>query len=408
MPSKPRFKDTGKSSFWGSFVYDRIVPQDHFLVALEKMFDWSDMSRLLLQAYQGQGLRGRPPYDPVQIFKILFVSYLYGASERQVEDLVNYHLLVKCFVGLAVDERAPDHSTLTVFKNRYLETGQWEPLRSCFDQMIKQAVAHGVELGDLQLLDSTHTQADVNAEKEAQRRSQGEPPRDPDASVVDKGQREVVEPDGRRVTKRIRHSGYKAHVSTNAKTGVITSFTVTTGNRADNKQFPALHAHDQALGLATRAYGGDRAYDDTELYERLAAHGQEIGIIRWAQRPALFSHPEEGCQQRALAGTGGLTPVSAGSGATLAGGTRLWSGQAEAWVWALPLCGIASLPNPGPFHAAGKQQQASGQGTDRHHLPSPSQRAAGRTTATSICQSTLGVVRLKGEWMRQERFIGSL
>ena len=278
MPSKPRFKDTGKSSFWGSFVYDRIVPQDHFLVALEKMFDWSDMSRLLLQAYQGQGLRGRPPYDPVQMFKILFVSYLYGASERQVEDLVNYHLLVKCFVGLAVDERAPDHSTLTVFKNRYLETGQWEPLRSCFDQVIKRAVAHGVELGDLQLLDSTHTQADVNAEKEAQRRSQGEPPRDPDASVVDKGQREVVEPDGRRVTKRIRHSGYKAHVSTNAKTGVITSFTVTTGNRADNKQFPALHAHDQALGLPTRAYGGDRAYDDTELYERLAAHGQEIGI----------------------------------------------------------------------------------------------------------------------------------
>jgi len=278
MPSQPRFKDTGKSSFFGSLVYDRIVPQDHFLVALNELFDWSELSRTLLQAYQGRGLRGRPPYDPVQMFKILFISYLYGVSERQVEELVNFHLVIKWFVGLAVDELAPDHSSLTVFKNRYLEAGRWEHLESCFDQVIKQALAQGVELGDLQLLDSTHTQADVNAEKEAQRRSQGKPPRDPDASVVDKGQREVVEPDGRRVTKRIRHSGYKTHVSTNAKTGVITSFTVTTGNRADNKQFPILHAHDQALGLSIRAYGGDRAYDDTEIYEQLAAHGQEIGI----------------------------------------------------------------------------------------------------------------------------------
>ena len=63
-------------------MYDRIVPQDHFLVALDESFDWSDISRLLLQSRQGQGLRGRPPYDPVQMFKILFVSYLHDAQTQ--------------------------------------------------------------------------------------------------------------------------------------------------------------------------------------------------------------------------------------------------------------------------------------------------------------------------------------
>lgn len=278
MSRKPRFQDTGKSSFFGDFVYERIIPQDHFLVALNSLFDWDALSDRLLKAYQGAARWGRPPYNPVQMFKMLFISYLYGVSERSVEELVNFHLVVKWFIGLAVDEPAPDHSSLTVFKDRYLKPGKSKHLAACFDQIIQEAVAQGVEMGDLQILDSVHTQADVNAEKEKERQKAGKPPRDPEAAVVNKGRREVVEPDGTRTEKQIRYKGYKTHVAVNAKTGVVTSLKVTPGNKADNKQFPDLHAHDQALGLPIRAYGGDRAYDDTDIYERLRAKKQEIAI----------------------------------------------------------------------------------------------------------------------------------
>jgi len=91
MTLRPRYQvgdmaqpDTGKGSFFGRFVYERIVPQDHFLVALEHLFDWQGISEQLIGAYRGRGLYGRPPYDPAQIFKMLFISYLYGVSERQV------------------------------------------------------------------------------------------------------------------------------------------------------------------------------------------------------------------------------------------------------------------------------------------------------------------------------------
>jgi len=135
-----------------------------------------------------------------------------------------------------------------------------------------------VEMGDLQILDSVHTQADVNTDKDQKRQAKGQPPRDPEASVVNKGRRDVVEPGGKRVMKQIRYYGYKTHVSVNAETGLVTSFKVTPGNQADNKQFPDLQAHDKVLTFFIRAYGGDRAYDDTDIYERLRTAGQQIAI----------------------------------------------------------------------------------------------------------------------------------
>ena len=293
MTLRPRFQDTGKSSFFGNFVYERVVPKDHFLVALENLFDWIAISQELIGAYRGRGLYGRPPYDPAQIFKMLFISYLYGVSEREVEQLVNYHLVVKWFVGLAVDEPAPDHSTLTVFKNRFLQEDGWQKLARCFDHLLQQAREQGLEMGHIQILDSVHTQADVNLDKERKRQDQGQPPRDPDARVVNKGRREVVEPDGRRTKKQIRYQGYKTHVSLNAKTGVVTTLLPTRGNQADNQAFPDILAHDQALQLPTTTYGGDRAYDDTDIYERLEVAGLHSGIcLRRFRTEKKDSHKE--------------------------------------------------------------------------------------------------------------------
>jgi len=55
MSRNPRFEDTGKGSFFGDFVYKRIVPQDHFLVALNNLSDWDTLSGRLLKAYEGNG-----------------------------------------------------------------------------------------------------------------------------------------------------------------------------------------------------------------------------------------------------------------------------------------------------------------------------------------------------------------
>jgi transposase len=280
MAKGMRFQDTGKDSFFGDYAYSTFLRRhpNHFLVALNRLFDWSAYSERLVELYRGKAQVGRPPYEPVLIFKMLLISFLYDVSERDTEKLADENVPVKWFLGLAYDQAPPDHSTLTAFKRRLLHNGGWETLRGIFDDLLRQAREQGLKLGAIQVLDSVHTQADVNNEKDRERQNQGRGPRDPDARVVNKGRRTVVEADGEPSQKEVRYRGYKTHTAMNAETGVVTSIEPRFGNTADNKAFPALRAHEQSVELPTRIYAGDRAYDDTDIHARLAAEGLESGI----------------------------------------------------------------------------------------------------------------------------------
>jgi transposase len=110
-----RFKAQDSGTLFGDFLYDRIVPEDHFLRQLDALIPWPRFTRKLVRLYRGKARQGRPPYDPAVILKMLLVSYLYDLSERQTEVVANDSLSIKWFLGLAVDEPAPDHSTLTKF-----------------------------------------------------------------------------------------------------------------------------------------------------------------------------------------------------------------------------------------------------------------------------------------------------
>ena len=114
MADTPRFQCTGKGSFFGDYVYRQVVDRRHFLVALNELVDWSALGAHLLDAYKGRGRRGRPPYDPVLTLKMLFIRYLYGVSERQVEELSTYHLAVKYFRTATARRRVVPRGTPTL------------------------------------------------------------------------------------------------------------------------------------------------------------------------------------------------------------------------------------------------------------------------------------------------------
>lgn len=269
-----RFRETGKDSFFGDLVYDRVVPQDHFLRKLNQAVDWHPFTKKLLRYYKGGAEYGPPPYAPTLVLKMLLLGYLYDLSERQTEDLVNYHLPAKWFVGLAVDEAAPDHATLTVFKQRLVARKGEQVFAHLFHGVLQQAQGRGIRLGRLQIVDSVHTVADVNVEKEEQRQCQGRGPRDPDAAWGVKGKRRRTPG----LREREYFYGYKTHVSLNARTELITSLTVTPGAAYDGHQLPALVDQDLAQGLPVGVYAGDRGYDDGENHAFLAARGLKSAL----------------------------------------------------------------------------------------------------------------------------------
>jgi IS5 family transposase len=198
---------------------------------------------------------------------MLLVSYLYDLSERQTEAYVNDSLSAKCFLGLAVDEPAPDHSTLTRFKNRIVKQGKEASLQELLAEVVLQARERGVGFGTIQVVDSTHTIADVNTSKDRRRQKrEGKGPRDGGARWGAKGRRKRRDKDGQVVEETQYFYGYKMHVSMSAEAEMITSVVVTAGNANDGKQFERLLERDEELDLPVETYAGDRGYDDSDLH----------------------------------------------------------------------------------------------------------------------------------------------
>lgn len=272
MNKPPRFKTHTDNSFFGDFLYDQVIPKNHFLRKAKEIIDWSKFTDRILVWYRGGGLVGRPPYDPSEMFRMLFLSYLYDISETQIEERVNLDLAFKYFVGLGVDELAPDHSSLTKFKNRLIAGAG----KSAFDQLLReilhQAKELGIEFGSMQVVDSVHSIADVNTDKDRQRQDkQNKPPRDSGARWGCKGEKKKRDPEtGQTVKVKDYFYGSKAHTSYNEQSKLITSVSTTAGNATDDKQFKTLVNKDEFTPIPKkRTYAGDKGYDDGENHEIL-------------------------------------------------------------------------------------------------------------------------------------------
>jgi IS5 family transposase len=269
-----RFKSDTSGSFFGDFLYAQVPMEDHFLVHLKRVVPWKRFTHKLVRYYRGRAKLGRPPYDPAVMLKMLLLSYLYNVSERQVEDLCNLYLPAKYLLGLGVEERAPDHSTLTAFKNRILENGKQAAFEGLLRSVIELAQEEGVAFGSLQIVDSTHTVADVNVSKDKAREKQGQPRRDRSARWGVK--RSYKKRSGETVNEYFY--GYKAHVSLNAQNGLITSVVHTAGNGHDGHQLPKLLQKDLSQGLPVQIVAADRGYDDSDNHYMLWDQGIHAAI----------------------------------------------------------------------------------------------------------------------------------
>jgi transposase len=84
------------------------------------------------------------------LLKVEVFAYLSNLSERQVEVYMNENLPAKFFIGLAVDGKAPDHSTLTHFRERLLNKRRIRIFEEMMQKIIQQAMSRKVKFGSVQ------------------------------------------------------------------------------------------------------------------------------------------------------------------------------------------------------------------------------------------------------------------
>ena len=107
-----------KSSGQFSFV-DALAPQlvsgSGRLDRLHGLVKWYRFEKVL-GSLRGSG-PGRPAYSPLLMFQVLLLQSLYGLSDAETEAALADRLSFRRFVGLALSDAVPDHSTICRFRN---------------------------------------------------------------------------------------------------------------------------------------------------------------------------------------------------------------------------------------------------------------------------------------------------
>ena len=111
-PPKPRRLDVPVA-----VSLEAMVPADHVYRHLEATLDLGFVRDLVKEAFAE---RGRPSIDPVVFFKLQLVMFFEGVrSERKLVETVSLNLAHRWYLGYALDEELPAHSSLTRIRQRF-------------------------------------------------------------------------------------------------------------------------------------------------------------------------------------------------------------------------------------------------------------------------------------------------
>jgi len=141
---------------------ESLVPSEHLLRKIDGVVDFSFIHDRVKHLYCENN--GRPALEPVVLFKLLLLGYLYGVrSERQLMREVEVNVAYRWFLGLKLRDKVPDASTLS--QNRRRRFAESTIYQEIFDEIVLLAVNKGLASGRVLYTDSTHLKANANKNK---------------------------------------------------------------------------------------------------------------------------------------------------------------------------------------------------------------------------------------------------
>lgn len=139
-----------------------LVPQNHLLRKIDETIDFSFIADKCRPLYSQNN--GRPCIDPVMLFKMLLIGYLFGIrSERRLIEEIKVNIAYRWFVGLSLTDPVPHHSTFS--QNRRRRFQQSPIYQEIFDEIVIQAIQHGFIEGKQLFSDSTFLKANASKNK---------------------------------------------------------------------------------------------------------------------------------------------------------------------------------------------------------------------------------------------------
>ncbi len=276
-----------------------LVPENHLLRKVERAIDFSFLRDRVKDLYCPDN--GRPAIDPVVLFKMLFIGYLFGIrSERQLVREIQVNVAYRWFLGLGFRGPVPDASTIS--QNRRRRFTRSTIHQEIFDEIVEQAIKRRLVDGRILYTDSTHLKASANKNRYeekvvkrstrkylealeedvgAERAARGKKPfkrRDRDDDDGKTVKVSPVDPDSGYMVREGKPKGffYLDHRTVDAKHALITDTYVTPANVHDSIPYlDRLDRQRERFGFTTEAVGLDAGYftpgickgiEDREIY----------------------------------------------------------------------------------------------------------------------------------------------
>lgn len=258
-------RDTKQNSFFGNYVYDKMVSKEHFLRKINETIDFSFINGECSDAYCL--INGRPGWSPVLMFKIVFLQFLYDLSDYAIEEELNDRLSFKMFVALEVEEAPPDHSSISRFRDRL----GVERFKAIFNRIVELARKKGIISDKLHILDATDIRAKVDLYRIKKEHKDKEP-----KTYIDNHSPDKDAKFGRKNHGNKQFYGYQAHCLMDAESEVIVNIDTTSGDAREHVQLKPLC---NELPKPAKVLTADKAYDCQDNHMYLKERHIRNGII---------------------------------------------------------------------------------------------------------------------------------
>jgi len=268
------------------------------LPLLAKLVPWENFRPELQAALRAHGLRtpaaarksaaGRKPWDEVLVFKALVLQALYNLSDEQTEYQIRDRLSFMRFLGLGLEDRVPDATTLWLYREALAKAGVVENLFATFDAHLR---AQGYRATGGQIVDASIVTAprQRNTREENIAIKAGETPPGWAENPAKLCQKDL---DARWTQKNGRNFyGYKNHISIDRSYKLVRRYTVSDASRHDSRELEEVLDWNNS----SAEVWADSAYRSAEREDML----KEYGLRSRLHRRAARSHPLSGRQRAA-------------------------------------------------------------------------------------------------------------
>lgn len=270
--------------------YQRLSEAGDPLERLSQLVDFeifrSDLDRALDYRSGAQG--GRPPLDPVMMFKVLVLQALYGLSDPQAEYQIMDRRTFGRFLGLDDGDPIPDETTIWRFREALTKAGAIRILFDRFDAHLKESgyLAMGGQIVDASIVQAprqrmryeekeTIKRGDIPDAWRQQPRKLAQKDRDARWTVkYSKAKAGSGKSCSRPVDLAIPLFGYKDHISIDRGHGFIRKYEVSDASRYDGHELERLIDEDNTAS----DIWGDTAYGSKANRKALANRGLKADI----------------------------------------------------------------------------------------------------------------------------------